>query len=45
MRQVFALLKPGGVFVCSDWMCSEGVEAAPSAEWNAYLEEEVLTGL
>lgn len=41
MRAIFTLLRPGGIFICSDWMCSESVETAPSPEWESYMEKEL----
>eukprot|EP01043_Picozoa_sp_COSAG02_P054856 COSAG02_NODE_6278_length_3683_cov_3.575893_2_plen_277_part_00 len=41
MCAVFSLLRPGGEFLCSDWMCSESIEVASSPEWDSYMEKEL----
>ncbi len=40
-RDIFRLLRPGGVFAASDWMISHDGE--PSAEMKAYVEAEGLS--
>jgi SAM-dependent methyltransferase len=39
-REVFRVLKPGGVFIASDWLTSHDGE--PSAEMKEYLASEDL---
>lgn len=39
-REVFRVLRPGGVFAASDWLISH--DGPPSAEMEAYLRSEAL---
>ena len=39
--EIFRILKPGGHFAASDWLCGEGSENTP--EWRAYAEQASYT--